>query len=289
MIKTKEQTLLRKVTTASVLVALGLVALKFGAWLITGSVVLLSSMIDSLLDTVTSTTNFLALRYAQKPADKNHRFGHQKIIDLASLVQATFIMGSAIIILLEAANRIQNPNFVHNPKLGVIVMVVSTLATLGLVLFQNQVIKKTNSILVKVDQLHYMTDFLLNLVVLASLGLSIFYQTIWFDLAGALFVAIFIFGTATKIAKKAMDALMDHEVDPQTRKKIKTLIQNHPQVIKISSLRTRVAGEKIFIQCDVGLDKNLNLKEAHEIAHAIEAIIKKQWPKADVVVHQEPA
>src|SRR5262252_9957557 len=153
----------RLATHASVAVAAVLISVKFAAWLETGSVALLSSLVDSLLDIVASLVNLFAVRHAMSPADREHRFGHGKAEPLAVLGQSAFIIGSALLVLAEAVRRLIWPVEVDNPPLGIAVMVVSIAVTIGLVAYQRYVVRRTGSIGISADELHYRSDLVLNL------------------------------------------------------------------------------------------------------------------------------
>src|SRR2546423_12406026 len=164
---------LRRIATyASVAIAAVLIAVKFAAWLETGSVALLSSLVDSLLDIVASLVNLVAVRHAMSPADREHRFGHGKAEPLAVLGQSSFITGSAMLLLAEAVRRLIWPVPVENAPAGIAVMIFSIAVTIGLVLFQQHVVRRTGSIAITADELHYRSDVILNVSVIAALALS---------------------------------------------------------------------------------------------------------------------
>src|SRR5438876_3687584 len=135
----------RLATYASVSVATVLIAVKFAAWLETGSVALLSSLVDSLLDVAASIVTLIAVRHAMSPADREHRFGHGKAEALAVLGQSAFISGSAMLLLAEAIRRLISPVSVENARAGIVVIVFSITVTIGLVLFQRHVVRRTGS------------------------------------------------------------------------------------------------------------------------------------------------
>src|SRR5579863_1704272 len=157
----------RRATYASVAVAALLIAAKLVAWLATGSVALLSSVIDSLLDLVASIVNLFAVRHATTPADREHRFGHGKAEPLAVLGQSAFIIGSAMLLFAEAARRLIRPEPVGNPTAGILVMLLSIAVTIGLVLYQRSVVRRTGSLAIRADELHYRGDLILNGSVIA--------------------------------------------------------------------------------------------------------------------------
>src|SRR5271167_639297 len=191
----------RWATYTSVVVALLLISVKFAAWLETGSVALLSSLIDSLLDAVASIVNLFAVRHAMSPADREHRFGHGKAEPLAVLGQSAFIVGSAMLLLAEAARRLISPVPVENPPAGIAVMVFSIAVTIGLVLYQRHVVRRTGSIAVTADELHYRSDVVLNIGVIFALVLG---STLHLPLIDPLFgaaIGVWIVYSAVRLAR----------------------------------------------------------------------------------------
>src|SRR5215472_10296837 len=162
----------RAATYASVGVAALLIAVKFAAWLETGSVAVLSSLVDSLLDAAASIVNLIAVRHAMSPADREHRFGHGKAEPLAVLGQSAFITGSAMLLLAEAVRRLIWPVAVDNPPAGIAVAIFSIAATIGLVLYQRHVVRRTGSIAITADALHYRGDLVVNVSVIIALVLA---------------------------------------------------------------------------------------------------------------------
>src|SRR5215469_7789795 len=160
---------MRRATYASVATALLLVGAKLFAYLMTDSVSLLSTLLDSLLDAAASLVNLVAVRTALVPPDAEHRFGHGKAEPLAALGQSAFIAGSAVFLLVEAGNRVVNPSPIQHSGVGLVVMVFSVLATIVLVLYQRYVIRRTNSVAIRADAIHYFSDLLVNGAVISAL------------------------------------------------------------------------------------------------------------------------
>ncbi|MEX2312248.1 MAG: cation diffusion facilitator family transporter, partial [Rhodospirillales bacterium] len=201
--------LMRMAAIASVCVALILIVTKFTAWLMTDSVSLLSALIDSFLDAAASLVNLLAIHHALQPADREHRFGHGKAEPLASLVQAAFICGSAVFLLVQAGERVANPQVLVNIDVGYYVMVFSIVLTILLVGFQRYVVRKSGSIAVDADSLHYQTDVLINLGVMLSLFLSSALGWVYADPLIAILIALYIVKGAWGIGMTALAILMD--------------------------------------------------------------------------------
>ncbi len=280
--------LMRLASYVAVSVALVLIAAKLGAWLLTGSVALLSSLIDSVLDAFASIVALVAIRQALTPADKEHRFGHGKAEPIAALGQAAFIVGSALFLSVEAVRRLWSPQPVGQQEIGIAVMVFSILVTLALVAFQAHVIRRTGSLVVSADSLHYKGDLLINLSIIASLVLTGWFDFPLADPVFALGIAAYLLWNARGIGGEALDMLMDRELPDEERRAILALARAHPGVLGVHDLRTRAAGPIRFIQMHLELDGDTRLAEAHEIADAVEAEIEAAFPGADVIVHQDP-
>ncbi|MBV9373599.1 MAG: cation diffusion facilitator family transporter [Alphaproteobacteria bacterium] len=278
----------RLATYASVAVAAVLIAAKFAAWLETGSVALLSSLVDSLLDAAASLVNLIAVRHAMTPADREHRFGHGKAEPLAVLGQSAFIIGSAMLLLAEAIRRLVSPAPVENAAAGVAVVVFSILMTIGLVSYQRYVVRRTGSIAISADELHYRSDLVLNLSVIAALILG---SALDFPLLDPLFgaaIGIWIVYSAVRLARLSLFQLMDHELPDDEREKIREIAQSHPDVVAAHDLRTRVAGPTSFIQIHLEMDGAMSLIRAHEISDEVEAELRAAYPNAEVIIHQDP-
>lgn len=281
--------LMRRATYASVAVAGLLIAVKLAAYFATDSVSLLSTLLDSLLDAAASLVTLVAVRHALAPPDREHRFGHGKAEPLAALGQAAFIAGSSLLLLFEVARRLVDPQPVENTAIGVGVMLFSMVATVLLVAYQKWVVRRTGSIAINADSLHYLSDLLVNAAVILALLLAT--QLGWL-LADPLFgagIALYILHTAWRIARGALDMLMDRELPDEDRQRIRAIALRHPAVRQLHDLRTRAAGPTWFIQFHLELDGEMSLAEAHAISDAVEAEILAAFPGAEVIIHQDPA
>lgn len=273
---------------ASVGVAVGLIAAKAGAFFATSSVSLLSTLVDSLLDLAASLINLIAIRHAGAPADREHRFGHGKAEPLAGLGQAAFVAGSAIFVLVQALERLVHPVPVANESIGIGVMILSIVVTLALVLYQRWVIRQTGSIAIGADALHYKSDLLVNLGVIIALVAS---SHLGWHLADPLFavsVAIFILWSAWGIFHGSFNLLMDRELPEADRERIRTIAVAHPAVISIHDLRTRSSGTQTFIQFHLEMNGDLSLIDAHTIADSVMIQIEREFPNAEVLIHEDP-
>ncbi|MGE5270851.1 MAG: cation diffusion facilitator family transporter [Thiohalocapsa sp.] len=278
-----------RATYASLAVALVLIALKFAAWIGTGSVALLSSLVDSLVDAVASLVNFVAVRHASTPADREHRFGHGKAEPLAALGQSAFLIGSAMLLMAEAIRRLVEPQPVVNPPAGIAVMLVSTVVTVVLVLYQRHVVAQTGSLAVGADELHYRGDVVLNLAVTATLLAGHWLAVPLLDPLFGGAVGVWIIYSAVKIARLSLTQLMDRELPDGERARIRAVAEGHPEVKAVHDIRTRVAGPTAFIQLHIEMDGAMNLLQAHEISDDVEARLQAAFPHAEIIIHEDPA
>ncbi|MFA6499822.1 MAG: cation diffusion facilitator family transporter [Desulfurivibrionaceae bacterium] len=280
-------TLLKLATYASTATAVVLISVKVVAWFMTGSMSVMASLVDSLMDAAASLINLLAVRYSLKSADEDHQFGHGKAESLAGLGQACFIAGSAIFLLMHAAERLHHPQPLQEVNVGLWVMVFAIGATLALLAFQGYVIKQTNSSAIRADALHYKTDLLTNT---ATIGALFFAASGWplLDPLGALAIACYILYSAWQIGQEAMQVLMDRELPEETRQRICDIALTHATVLGLHDLRTRQSGQTMHIQLHLDLDQALPLAEAHRVAKEVEHAIMGTFPQADVIIHQDP-
>jgi ferrous-iron efflux pump FieF len=284
----RDAQLMRLATYASLAVAVMLVVLKAGAWIVTGSVSMLSTLVDSLLDAGASLVNLLAVYHALQPADREHRWGHGKAEALAGLTQAAFIAGSGLFLLLEATGRFIAPKPIEQEAWGIGVMVIAIAATLALVLFQVMVARRTRSLAIRSDSLHYQTDLISNLAVIGSLVLSGWFAVYYADPIVALAIVAYMAWGSFGIARQALDELMDRELPNADRQKIREIAQRHPAVKSVHDLRTRSSGRQNFIQIHLEMDRSLTLVEAHEISDEVMYNVEAAFPNAEVLIHQDP-
>ena len=281
--------LMRRATYYAVIVASILILLKIWAYFATGSVAILATLVDSLLDLGASAINLIAVRHALTPADHDHRFGHGKAESLAGLFQSAFIVGSAIFLVLQAIERLANPTPINAGTIGIWVMVISIALTISLVLYQRHVIRKTNSTAISADALHYAGDILINVSVIVALILYAQFQFAYIDGLFAIAIAIYICFNAWSIIKQSFSDLMDEELPDSDRQKIKDVAMAQDGVLGVHDLRTRTSGQQLFIQMHLDLDPNMKLVRAHAISEAVEHAIMAVFPNAEALIHQDPA
>ena len=287
---TSERTarLMRSATYASVATASVLIVVKLAAWVTTDSLSMLSTLVDSLLDVAASLVNLVAVRHALTPPDREHRFGHGKAEPLAALGQAAFIAGSAVFLLFEAIHRLYVPREVMHSDVGIGVMIFAIVVTFALTRYQAYVVRKTGSLAIQADSLHYLGDLLVNVSVIVALLLVSQLGWVHADPLIGLGIVAYIVFNAWRIAKGALDMLMDHELPDEERQRIREIARAHPDVRDLHDLRTRASGPTLFIQLHLELDGGMSLSRAHEISDTVEAEIAAAFPGAEVLIHQDP-
>jgi ferrous-iron efflux pump FieF len=277
-----------RATYASLGVAGVLIAAKLVVWISTGSVALLSSLVDSLVDIAASLLNFIAVRHAIVPADREHRFGHGKAEPLAALGQSAFLVGSAVLLMFEAVRRLVSPAPVLDPTAGIAVMVFSIIVTLGLVTYQRHVVRHTGSLAIGADELHYRSDLALNLGVIATLAIGSLFRVPLLDPLFGGAVGLWIIYSAAKIARLSLVQLMDQELPDSERARVRAIAESHPDVTAVHDIRTRVAGPTAFIQLHLEMDAGITLLRAHEISDSVEAELQAAFPHAEIMIHEDP-
>ena len=281
--------LMKQATYAAVAVAALLIAVKVVGWLLTGSISVLSSLLDSLLDIAASLVNLVAVHHAVTPADREHRFGHGKAEPLAGLGQSAFIAGSAAFLFIQVLQRMLHPASVENSRIGIGIMLFSIVVTIGLVRFQRHVVARTGSLAIGADELHYRADIVLNGSVILSLVLSSLFGWDFIDPLFGVAIAIYIVFSAWRVAGRSLTQLMDREIPDEDRARIRAIALAHGEVSAVHDLRTRAAGPTSFVQLHIEMDGAMTLAHAHVVADEVEASILDAFPNAEVIIHQDPA
>lgn len=275
----------------SVLVALVLVLAKLWAFAVTGSLSVAATLADSGLDLMMSLAGLAAIAYASKPADDDHAFGHSSAEDLAALGQTVFILVSSAVIAVTAILRLIDGTspLPREEAKGMAVIVLSIVVTSALVWWQQRVARKTGNRVVRADSLHYIGDLIPNIGALFALWASATLGYGQIDSIVALGAALFLAAGAIRIGKGAWDALMDRQADPETIASIEAIAGDFPGVEGFHDLKTRQSGSTVFVNLHIELDGSQSLNEAHAIGAALRREIIRRHPRADVLIHKDPA
>jgi ferrous-iron efflux pump FieF len=278
----------RSAALASIAVATLLVGLKGWAVLSTGSLAMLGSLADTLLDLVASLATLLGVWIAAIPDDDNHRFGHGKAEALAAMFQVVLISLSAFGLAFRAITELVVPGSVADPVDGIAVSVVAIAATLALVVYQHRVIARTGSVAIATDHVHYRADLVLNLAVIAALALDHYAHLRGADAGFALAIAGWLGWGAWTASQDAIEQLMDHEWPIDKRERFLAVAARHPALRGIHDLRTRTSGNRDFVQFHVWVDGAMTVTQAHQVMDEIEAALAHEFPDTEILIHPDP-
>lgn len=279
--------LLHRVALASISVAISLIVLKFIAWLMSGSVSILASLVDSMSDACASLLNLSALLYALKPADEDHPFGHGKAESIGALAQGMFILGSSLFLLFNAIERLMHPIEMQHAGLNIVVILISLLFTAALVIYQRYVLNKTNSETVTADHLHYLSDIASNLAVLAA----IMFSALGWQRADSLFalgIALWMIYAAWLILRQALNTLMDRSLPQEDLNKMEQALLAQDEIMGVHDLVARQVGDELFVQYHLEFDDDAPLATVHAQAIAAKSRLLQLYPTAQIISHFDP-
>ncbi len=262
---------------------------KLVAFLMSGSVSVLSSLIDSFADIMMSIMALISVKMSLKPADDCHRYGHGKIEGLFAVVQSMFIFVAGGAVIYSAIHNIIHREVLTDQYLASAIIVLSIVLTLLLTTIQKRAVKKSASMAIEADHAHYHSDIFMNAGVLVVLILTAIGFPNWIDALFGLAIAGYVWWVAYGVGKNAVDMLLDREVDQEIRQKIMDIVLSHTEVKDMHDLRAIRSGMKILVSFDIEVDPNILLWTAHEIALSVERDVVKNIPNTEVMIHVDPA
>lgn len=280
--------LTRSAALASTGVAVILLGLKAWAAATTGSVAMLASLADTGLDLLASLLTLFAVGLAARPSDERHRFGYGKAEAIAALMQTLLIIGSAVAIMARAIASFGDTELPRAPAVGIGVSLVGILLTLGLVAWQRQVVKRTNSIAIATDSLHYQSDLLLNLTVIAAFVLDTVLGLHGADAVMGILIALWIGWRALHSAREAIAMLMDREWPAEKRAQLLEIARAVPGVEGAHDLRTRSSGVTDFAQFHIWLAPDMPVITAHGVVDTVELRLQEAFPGTEIFIHIDP-
>ncbi len=278
--------LIKSASYFSFVVSCVILIIKSYGYLITNSNSMLASLIDTMLDISSSLLNLVAIQFAIQPPDYKHRFGHEKIQDLAVFSQSIFFFISGALSFVSSVKSLTTASTISNPELGYGVMYACILLLGLLISYQTYVVMKTKSEIIKLDKTHYFVDFITNIAVIISIYLTHYF---WFaDGIFGILISTYIIKTSYSFFTKAIKNLIDQEFDEPTKAKILSILSNYSAVSGVHDMKTRYAANKPFIQFHLELDGKISLYEAHEITDRIYNELLEEFPDGDIIIHQDP-
>lgn len=278
----------RSAAFASILAAAFLLALKGWAAWSTGSTAMLGSLADTTLDLVASLATLLGVWVAAQPADDKHRFGHGKAEAIAALFQIVLISISAIGIASRAVEQFLSGARTQAAAQGIVVSVAAILVTFALLAWQRHVIRRTGSLAIHTDSVHYQSDLLLNIAVILALALDQYAGLGGADPLFGFGIALWLGWGAWNASKAVLNQLMDHEWPSERKERVLELIAANPDISGVHDLRTRTSGNKDFVQFHVWVDAEMTVRQAHRVMDEIEARIHEEFPAVEVLIHTDP-
>lgn len=274
---------------ASVAMAISLVGLKgWAAWQ-SGSTAMLGSLADTALDLVASLVTLVGVRIAAQPADDDHRFGHGKAEAVVALVQVIIITISALGIAWRSVDQLRHGATVGEPALGIGVSAIAIIATIALISYQRYVIAQTNSVAIKSDNLHYVSDLALNVAVIIALILDHYLAVRGADPAFGVLIALWLLYGAWQTTSHVLDQLMDKEWPAERKKQFIDIALTIPEAQGIHDLRTRTSGAHEFVQFHLWLEPDMTIAQAHDVMDRVEDELHKNFPNVEILIHPDPA
>ena len=277
-----------RAAASSSALAIILIALKTYAALQTSSMAMLGSLADSTLDLVASLIVLLAVRIAAAPADHEHRFGHGKAEALAALVQVIIITISAIFIGFRAVQRLLARAQTSDAELGIGVSVVAIALTVALITYQRYVVRRTGSLAIGTDRLHYSSDLLLNGSVIVALGLDQYAHLTGADAVFGVLIALWLLWGAWSASTHSLAQLMDREWPDELRERFLAATKEYPLLTGLHDLRTRSSGTHYFAQFHVWVPGDWTVQQAHDRLDAIEEALQQRFPGTEILIHVDP-
>lgn len=278
-----------QIAAASIAVALGVMAIKYYAYLVTGSVALYSDALESIVNVMTAIVALMALRIGERPPDKNHQFGHHKAEFFAAIFEGAMIIVAAVLILIKAGSALRHGTSLESPGLGLFINAVAGVANGAWAWLLISRGRAMRSVALEADGWHLMTDVITSAGVIVGLILAVFTGWYFLDPLLAAAVAINILWTGYRIALQSMSSLMDQAASPEIEARIRTIIAaNGDGALQAHDIRTRTAGRALFIEFHLVVPGLMTVAESHIICDRLEDAIEAKIEGSQVVIHVEP-
>jgi len=278
----------RGAALASIGVACLLVGLKAWAAWSTGSAAMLGSLADTALDLFASMITLTGVWVSAQPDDHSHRFGHGKAEALAALAQVVLISISALLLAYHSTQQLLAGERTTAADEGIGVSVIALIATVSLLAWQRHVIRRTRSVAISTDHMHYQSDLALNMAVIAALALDQYAGIAGADAAFGLGIAAWLGWGAWNASQEAITQLMDAEWPEEKRKRFVAVAAGHPEIRGIHDLRTRRSGNRDFVQFHVWIDSEMSVRDAHRVMDEIELKLLAEFPEVEILIHPDP-
>jgi ferrous-iron efflux pump FieF len=288
MVRKDEQKKIRA-ARLSIVAALFLSLLKVGAGLMFRSLGMVSAGVDSLMDLISSSINYFSMKKSVQPADSEHPYGHGKVENIASLFQALLLAIMGLFLIGEGVRQALKVDEIPDIDAGILVMILSGLASYWVGRKLMQVSRETDSPLLEADSYHFTMDTVTNFGVVIALVLAKWSNQVVFDRIVAVLIGLWVIFSAYRIFRSSLDALMDKYIPRHLQEKINQIILSHsPEIMDYHKMRTRRAGSQKLIDLHLVTCRERSLTQAHKITDHIEKEIEKKIKNSDVIIHIEP-
>ena len=279
-----------RAASLSILAAAFLIALKAVTGLLTGSISVLASLLDSLMDIFASSVNFITVRAASQPADAEHTYGHGKAESLGGLFQALVISGSGFFLIYEAIQRLREPHKTTSEGIGVLTMLIAIAVSIALVRRLKRVARETDSPALGADAAHYEVDIYINGGVLIALVITAVTGWRWADPLISIIIALYILWSAFKVGRESINVLMDRRLPADTAETVALVVSRFRDqgVFGFHDLRTRRSGSHKFVDMHLEIERTKSLEEAHELTVKVMREIEAELPRTRVQIHTDP-
>jgi cation diffusion facilitator family transporter len=280
---------IRRLAFASIFVAFGVMALKFAAWRVTGSVALYSDALESIVNVIAACAAYWAISVSHKPADADHPHGHHKAEYFSAVTEGVLIVLASLLIMREAWDALQAPRLMDEPALGLAINGLAAVVNLAWATLLIRTGRKERSPALEADGRHIMTDVVTSVGVIIGLVGAILTGWAVLDPLLAIIVALNILWQGWKVIGQSVQGLMDVAADPVETRRIRDIISvNSKGAIEVHDLKTRIAGRATFIEFHLVVDSTMTVGESHVICDRIEAALQAEIPSVRVIIHVEP-
>lgn len=280
---------IRRLAFASIFVSFGVMALKFAAWWVTGSVALYSDALESIVNVIAAGAAYWAILVSHKPADADHPHGHHKAEYFSAVLEGVLIVLASLLILNEAWGALMAPRMIEAPTLGLAINGLAAAANAGWAFLLIRTGTRERSPALTADGRHLMTDVVTSVGVIAGLVGALLTGWVVLDPLLAIVVALNILWQGWKVIGQSVQGLMDVAVEPDDERRIRDVISlNSKGALEVHDLKTRIAGRATFIEFHLVVDSGMTVGESHVICDRIESALQAEIPSVRVIIHVEP-
>jgi len=280
---------IRRLAFWSIPLAFAVMGLKFVAWYLTGSIALYSDALESIVNVIAALAAFIAIGYAQKPADTGHPYGHHKAEYFSAVLEGVLIVVAALLIVNEAVGGLMSPKRIEAPALGLAVNASAAVINGIWAAVLLRIGRRHRSPALQADGHHILSDVVTSVGVIAGLALALAFDQPRLDPLLALIVAFNVLWQGWKVIASSVGGLMDRAIDPADELRIQQIIKAEADgAIEAHDIRTRMAGRVSFVEFHLVVDGDMSVEQSHSICDRLETALKQAVEGVQVIIHVEP-